>query len=66
MKLLPQETANALPYVALAASIERLLHDTRVVVPPRLVHRLSDQGSLFVMPASDPQWAITKLITFVA
>lgn len=66
MKPHAQETANALPFDALVASIEQLLLDTRVEVPPRLVHRLSDQGNLFVMPASDPQWAITKLITFVA
>jgi ornithine cyclodeaminase len=42
------------------------LVDTSVVVPPRLVQRLSDQSSLFVMPASDTKLAITKLITWVA
>lgn len=62
----PRHTADALPYLLLAQEIERLLHDTTVVVPPRLVQRLSDQGSLFVMPAADAQLAIAKLITFVA
>ena len=66
MKLDPQQTAKALPYLLLAQEIERLLGDTSVVVPPRLVQRLSEQSSLFVMPASDAQLAITKLITWVA
>jgi ornithine cyclodeaminase len=66
MKLDPQQTAKALPYKLLAQEIERLLGDASVVVPPRLVHRLSEQSSLFVMPASDAQLAITKLITWVA
>jgi ornithine cyclodeaminase len=65
-KLDPQQTAKALPYPLLAQEIERLLGDTSVVVPPRLVQRLSDQSSLFVMPASDAKLAITKLITWVA
>lgn len=66
MKLNPQQTADVLPYPLLAQAIERLLDDTSVVVPPRLVQRLSDQSSLFVMPASDKKLAITKLITWVA
>ena len=66
MKLDPQQTADAMPYQLLAQEIERLLGDTSVVVPPRLVQRLSDQSSLFVMPASDAKLAITKLITWVA
>jgi ornithine cyclodeaminase len=66
MKLTPQQTADALPYQLLAQEIELLLGDTSVVVPPRLVQRLSDQSSLFVMPASDAKLAITKLITWVA
>ena len=66
MKLNPQQTADALPYPLLAQEIERLLGDSSVVVPPRLVQRLSDQSSLFVMPASDAKLAITKLITWVA
>lgn len=66
MKLDPQQTADALPYLLLAQVIEHLLRDTSVMVPPRLVLRLSDQSSLFVMPASDTKLAITKLITWVA
>jgi 1-piperideine-2-carboxylate/1-pyrroline-2-carboxylate reductase [NAD(P)H] len=66
MKLDPQQTADALPYPLLAQEIEHLLRDTSVMVPPRLVLRLSDQSSLFVMPASDTKLAITKLITWVA
>ena len=66
MKLDPQQTAKALPYKLLAQEIEQLLGDPSVVVPPRLVQRLSAQSSLFVMPASDAQLAITKLITWVA
>jgi ornithine cyclodeaminase len=66
MKLNPQQTADPLPYTLLAQEIERLLGDSSVVVPPRLVQRLSDQSSLFVMPASDAKLAITKLITWVA
>jgi ornithine cyclodeaminase len=66
MKLNPQQTADALPYQLLAQEIELLLGDTSVVVPSRLVQRLSDQSSLFVMPASDAKLAITKLITWVA
>ena len=66
MKLDPQQTADALSYPLLAQEIERLLGDSSAVVPPRLVHRLSDQSSLFIMPASDSKLAITKLITWVA
>jgi ornithine cyclodeaminase len=66
MKLNSQQTADALPYQLLAQEIELLLGDTSVVVPPRLVQRLSGQSSLFVMPASDSKLAITKLITWVA
>lgn len=66
MKLDLKQTANALPYQLLAKEIELLLGDTSVVVPQRTVQRLSDQSSLFVMPASDARLAITKLITWVA
>ena len=65
MKLDPFQTAQALPYTLLSQAMEALLLDTSVVVPPRLVHRLSNAGSLFVMPASDAQLAITKLITWM-
>lgn len=66
MKLDLKQTADALPYQLLAKEIELLLGDTSVVVPQRTVQRLSDQSSLFVMPASDARLAITKLITWVA
>lgn len=59
------QTAAALPYARLARSIEALLQDTTVDVPPRIVQALHGGGSLFVMPAADSQVAITKLISFV-
>ena len=65
MKLDPHQTARALPYLRLSHTIAALLLDTSVVVPPRLVQRLSNAGSLFVMPAGETQLAITKLITWV-
>ena len=61
-----EQTATALPYPQLVECISALLRDTSVSVPPRLVQPLFSGGSLFVMPASDKQLAITKLITFVA
>jgi 1-piperideine-2-carboxylate/1-pyrroline-2-carboxylate reductase [NAD(P)H] len=60
----PAQTAQRLPYPALAAEIRRLLADPSVQVPPRLVQALPGGGSLFVMPAFDANIAITKLITF--
>ena len=66
MILNAQDTAAALPYQPLADCIKDLLQDASVKVPPRLVQSLFSGGSLFVMPASDKQVAITKLITFVA
>ena len=61
----PAQTAQALPYVALAHSVRELLLDPTVSVPPRIVQPLAHGGSLFVMPAADERVAITKLITFV-
>ena len=66
LKMDPQQTAQALPFMRLSQAITSLLQDTSVVVPPRLVQSLSNAGSLFVMPAADAQLAITKLITWVA
>ncbi|MBT9464757.1 delta(1)-pyrroline-2-carboxylate reductase family protein [Hydrogenophaga sp.] len=60
-----RQTADALPYPALADEIESLLRDPGVVVPPRIVQALAGGGSLFVMPAADARVAITKLITFI-
>jgi ornithine cyclodeaminase len=62
----PEQTAQALPYPELAKTIQALLRDSTVLVPPRTVQALAGGGSLFVMPASDDKVAITKLITFVA
>lgn len=59
-------TARALPYAPLARTVRALLLDPSVSVPPRIVQPLGGTGSLFVMPASDREVAITKLITFVA
>jgi ornithine cyclodeaminase len=66
MNLNAEQTAAALPYLPLAKAIRDLLLDASVKVPPRLVQPLFSGGILFVMPASDKQLAITKLITFVA
>ncbi len=62
--LSPAQTAERLPYPALAAEIATLLQDPDVQVPPRLVQPLPGGGSLFVMPALDGRLAITKLITY--
>lgn len=63
--LSPDATALALPYPALAQHIDAVLRDPSTRVPARLVERLANGASLFVMPAHDAQVAITKLITFV-
>jgi ornithine cyclodeaminase len=64
--LTPSQTAQALPYPALAQAIEALLQDPTVQVPPRVVQAMAGGGKLLVMPAADSRIAITKLITFVA
>jgi 1-piperideine-2-carboxylate/1-pyrroline-2-carboxylate reductase [NAD(P)H] len=58
------QTAARLPYLLLVKELLRLLGDSTVQVPPRLVQPLAGGGSLFVMPALDARTAITKLITF--
>ena len=58
------QTAARLPYLLLVKELVRLLGDSTVQVPPRLVQPLAGGGSLFVMPALDARTAITKLITF--
>ena len=60
----PAQTAERLPYPMLLGELVRLLEDSTVQVPPRLVLPLNGGGSLFVMPALDARTAITKLITF--
>lgn len=59
-----QATEALLPWKALAAELEAVLQDGSVQVPPRIVMPLPQGGSLFCMPASDAQVAMTKLITF--
>jgi ornithine cyclodeaminase len=63
-QLSASETAERLPYAALAKEIESVLRDVSVQVPTRLVQPLPGGGSLFVMPALDRRIAITKVITF--
>ncbi|NMM08410.1 delta(1)-pyrroline-2-carboxylate reductase family protein [Polaromonas sp.] len=58
------QTAARLPYLLLVKELVRLLGDSSVQVPARLVQPLAGGGSLFVMPALDSRTAITKLITF--
>jgi ornithine cyclodeaminase len=60
-----EATAAALPYPQLAATIEALLRDDSVHIPPRLVQPLGSSGSLFLMPAADRTIAVVKLITFI-
>jgi len=64
-QLTPVQTAQALPYPALAQHLEALLRDPTVTVPARLVQPLAGGGSFFVMPATDARLAISKLITFI-
>jgi ornithine cyclodeaminase len=63
--LSPAQTAQALPYPALARQLEALLRDPTVTVPARLAQPLAGGGSFFVMPATDARLAISKLITFI-
>ena len=58
-------TQAALPYDLLASSIAQMLRQGTVQVPTRLVPEVSPGAHLFVMPASDGQLAITKLISLV-
>src|SRR5690625_4300423 len=61
-----QRTAELLPYPRLADTIERMLLaflDGEVRVPVRLHVDLSNDGQLLVMPASDDEIAITKLVS---
>ena len=56
-------TAALLPWTALADEIAAVLRDASVLVPARSVLPLPQGGTLFVMPATDSQVAMTKLIT---
>lgn len=67
MKVLSaQETADLLPYPALAAQLRAVLVDKRggkASAPPRLHVPLAGGGVLLVMPAANEELAITKLVT---
>jgi ornithine cyclodeaminase len=61
-----EATAVLLPYGALADAIRAVLHDQRagkVHAPPRLAVPLAQNGTLLLMPATDGELAITKLVT---
>src|SRR4028119_1024272 len=60
------ETAARLPYAALADAIRGVAlarHSDTVQAPPRLALPLPNRAVLLVMPASDGDLAITKLVT---
>lgn len=61
-----EETASRLPYPELADSIREIalaMNSGELQAPPRLVLSLSEGGVLLVMPASDQEISITKLVT---
>jgi 1-piperideine-2-carboxylate/1-pyrroline-2-carboxylate reductase [NAD(P)H] len=58
------QTAARLPWQELVGQLRAVLSDPAVRVPQRLVQPLAGGASLFLMPASDGQVAIAKLITF--
>jgi 1-piperideine-2-carboxylate/1-pyrroline-2-carboxylate reductase [NAD(P)H] len=60
------ETAERLPYPALADSIREIalaMDSGDMQAPPRFALPLNEDGILLVMPASDQDIAITKLVT---
>jgi ornithine cyclodeaminase len=61
-----EETATALHYPALAASIAQVLADHaqgQITAPERLVVPLAGGATLLLMPAADPLITVTKLVT---
>ncbi|MBN8557914.1 MAG: delta(1)-pyrroline-2-carboxylate reductase family protein [Proteobacteria bacterium] len=62
--LTPAQTAERLPWAALAGEIEALLRDPAVRVPERIILPTAQGAVLFVMPAADERVAMTKLISF--
>ena len=61
-----RRTADRLPYPELADSIREVALARRsgvLLAPPRLVLPLQEGGVLLVMPASDEEISITKLVT---
>lgn len=64
MKVLSaEETTRRLPYVELADAIEKVALSGEAQAPPRLVLPLPGGAALLVMPASDEDLAVTKLVT---
>ena len=59
----PRQTDACLPWGALVHEIERLLASDAVRVPERIVMPTAQGAVLFVMPATDGEVAMTKLIT---
>src|SRR3954466_759131 len=60
------ETEALLPYSELADALLAVLDDVRSGVasaPPRLAVPLAEDGTLLLMPATDGELAITKLVT---
>jgi len=60
------QTASRLPYPELAGSIREVAlarSSGELQAPPRLALPLRERGVLLVMPASDPEISITKLVT---
>jgi 1-piperideine-2-carboxylate/1-pyrroline-2-carboxylate reductase [NAD(P)H] len=58
------ETAALLPYSELASALaETLLEQDKLIVPARSVTELGHGALLLLMPASDENLAITKLVT---
>ncbi|MDP9408964.1 MAG: delta(1)-pyrroline-2-carboxylate reductase family protein, partial [Actinomycetota bacterium] len=61
-----EKTASRLPYPELADAIREVALARRsgmVQAPPRLALPLAEGGVLLVMPASDAELAIAKLVT---
>lgn len=61
-----EKTASRLPYLELADAIREVALARRsgaVQAPPRLALPLAEDGVLLVMPASDAEISITKLVT---
>jgi 1-piperideine-2-carboxylate/1-pyrroline-2-carboxylate reductase [NAD(P)H] len=61
-----RETAERLPYLALAESIRQValaMGSDDLQAPPRFAVPLQEGGILLVMPAADTEIAITKLVT---
>ncbi len=62
----PAETAERLPYVRLVDAIEEIAiaaDSGEIQAPPRMVLPLPNDSFLLVMPASDAELTITKLVT---